>query len=136
MWALYYRLCYFFFPLLFFWVFSLPGFFSLEEFSPLSPVLDEAFSVGTLPCSVGTLPWLGIWFVGLVHQTSEVQLSAGVGTPAAWTGSGGADEGVSVGTAKLVLCSVEPELVEIGSVSCADSVYSAASVSGEELLVD
>jgi hypothetical protein len=62
MWALYYRLCYFFFPLLFFWVFSLLGFFLLEESSSLSPVLDEAFSVGTLP-------WLGIWCARLAHQT-------------------------------------------------------------------
>ena len=65
MWALYYRLCYFFFPLLFFLLFSLLGFFLLEESSPSSPVLDEAFSVGTLP-------WLGIWcaeLAGLAHQT-------------------------------------------------------------------
>ena len=60
--ALYYRLCYFFFPLLFFLVFSLFGFFLLEESSPLSPVLDEAFSVGTLP-------WIGIWRAGVAHQT-------------------------------------------------------------------
>ena len=59
---LYYRLCYFFFPLLFFLVFSLLGFFLLEESSPSSPVLDEAFSVGALP-------WLGIWCAGVAHQT-------------------------------------------------------------------
>ena len=68
MWALYYRLCYFFFPLLFFLVFSLLGFFLLEESSPSSPMLDEAFSVGTLPW-IGTLPWLGICCAGLAHQT-------------------------------------------------------------------
>ena len=62
MWALYYRFCYFFFPLLFFLVFSLLGFFLLEESSPLSPVLDEAFLVVTLP-------WLGIWRAGVAHQT-------------------------------------------------------------------
>ena len=61
MWALYYRLCYFFFPLLFFLLFSLLGFL-LEESSPSSPMLDEAFSVGTLP-------WLGICCAGLAHQT-------------------------------------------------------------------
>ena len=54
-------LCYFF-PLIFFLVFSLLGFFLLQESSPLSPVQDEAFSVGTLP-------WLGIWCAGLAHQT-------------------------------------------------------------------
>ena len=53
--------CYFF-PLSFRLVFSLLGFFFLEEFSSLSPMLDEAFSVGTLP-------WLGIWCAGVVHQT-------------------------------------------------------------------
>jgi hypothetical protein len=62
MWALYYRLCYFFFPLLFCLVFSLPGLFVLEESSPLSAVLDKAFSVGTLP-------WSGIWCAGVAHQT-------------------------------------------------------------------
>ena len=66
-------------------------------------------------------------------------MSAGVDTPAAWTGSGGAggaDEGVSVGTAEPVLCSVEPESMKIGCVSSADRVYSAASVPDEEFLVD
>ena len=50
-----------FFPLLFCLVFSLLGFFFLEESSSLSPVLDEAFSVGMLP-------WLGIWCAGAAHQ--------------------------------------------------------------------
>jgi hypothetical protein len=66
-------------------------------------------------------------------------LSAGVDTPAAWTGSGGAggaDEGVSVGTAEPVLGSVGPVSLEIGSVSSADRVYSAASVLDEEFSVD
>jgi hypothetical protein len=62
MWALYYRLCYFFSPLLFFLVFPLLGFLLLEESSPSSPGLDEAFSVGTFP-------WLDIWCAGLAHQT-------------------------------------------------------------------
>ena len=53
---------YYFFPLIFFLVFSLLGFFLLQESSPLSPVQDETFSVGTLP-------WLGIWCAGLAHQT-------------------------------------------------------------------
>jgi hypothetical protein len=52
--------CYFF-PLAFCLVFSLFGFFFLEEFSLLSPVLGEAFSVGMLP-------WLGIWCAGVAHQ--------------------------------------------------------------------
>ena len=60
MWALYYRSCYFF-PLSFFLVFSLLGFFFLEESSSLSPVVDEAFSVAMLP-------WLGIWCAGVAHQ--------------------------------------------------------------------
>ena len=118
MWGLYYRLCYFcFFPLLFFLLFSLLGFFLLEESSPSSPVLDEAFSVGTFPW-IGTLPWIGICCAGL------------------WTGSGGADAGVSVGTAEPVLGSVEPEPLEIGSMSSADRACSAASVLNEEFLVD
>jgi hypothetical protein len=52
--------CYFF-PLSFCLVFSLLGFFFLEESSSLSPVLDEAFSVGMLL-------WLGIWCAGVAHQ--------------------------------------------------------------------
>jgi hypothetical protein len=52
--------CYFF-PLSFCLVFSLLGFFFLEESSSLSPVLDEAFSVGMLP-------WLGIWCATPAHQ--------------------------------------------------------------------
>ena len=105
----------------------------------MSPVLDEAFSVGTLP-------WSGVWCVGLAHQTCDVQLAAGVVIPAAWTGSGGTeasenlsgspDEGASVGTGEPVLGSVEPESLKIGSVSSTDRVYSAASVPNEELLVD
>ena len=66
-------------------------------------------------------------------------MSAGVDTPAAWTGSGragGADEGVSVGTAERVLGSVEPESLKIGGVSSADRLYSAASVADEEFSVD
>ena len=66
-------------------------------------------------------------------------MSAGVDTSAAWTdsgGAGGADEGVSVGTAEPVLGSMEPESLEIGSVSCADRVYSAASVLDEGFSVD
>ena len=92
------------------------------------------------------LPWLGIWCAGLAHQTCDVQLSAGVVIPAAWTGSGGTeasenisgapDEGVLVGIAEPVLGSVEPESLEIGGVSSADRVYSAASVLDEEFLVD
>ena len=99
------------------------------------------------------LPWLGIWCAGLAHQTCDVQLSAGVVIPAAWTGSGGIeasenisgspDEGASVGTAEPVLCSVDPESLKIGGVSSADRVgssadrvYSAASVPDEEFLVD
>jgi len=102
-------------------------------------VQDEAFSVVTLP-------WLGIWCAGLAHQTSEVQLSAGVVIPAAWTGSGGTeasenisgspDEGASVGTAEPVLGAVEAESLKRGSVSSADMLYSAASVLDEEFLVD
>jgi hypothetical protein len=42
-------------------VFFLLGFFLLEESSSLSPVLDEAFSVGMLP-------WSGIWCAGVAHQ--------------------------------------------------------------------
>jgi hypothetical protein len=119
--------------------FFLPGFFLLQESLPLSSVQDEAFLVVTLP-------WLGIWCAGLAHQTCDVQLSAGVVIPAAWTGSGGTeafenisgspDEGASVGTAEPVLGSVEPESLKIGGVSSADRVYSAASVLDEEFLVD
>jgi hypothetical protein len=81
---------------------------------------------------VGTLPWLGIWCAGLAHQTCEVQLSAGVDIPAAWTGSGGTeasenisgspDEGVSVDTAEPSTGSVEPEPLRIGSMSSTDRV--------------
>jgi hypothetical protein len=53
--------CYFF-PLTLCLVFSLLGFFFLEESSPLPPVLDEPFAVGMLL-------WLGIWCAGVAHQT-------------------------------------------------------------------
>ena len=63
-------------------------------------------------------------------------MSAGVDTPAAWTGSGGVNEGVSVGTAEPVRCSVEPESLKTGCVFSADRLCSAASMPDEEFLVD